>query len=119
MSVKAMGEFVGVSKDAEANFHGARVVYFGWDQHLMFYAPVTVPLPPTTTFNDIIGGVLPQLFSKHPEFADIDWDQAQWSRNGEAFSPDREGDLNANGIAHKTIVRFKTPGLNGLQGSGF
>lgn len=119
MAVISRGEFIGVSKDAEENFHGVRVVYFGWDQHLMFYAPVSIPLPPTTTFNDIVAGVLPQCFSTHPEFSQINWEEVQWSRNGESFVPEMDKDLDHNNISHKTIIRLKTPGLNGLKNSGF
>jgi len=119
MSVRSIRPFEPVVKDAMANFHGKQIVYLGWDQHLMFYAPVCVPLPPAMPFQALMDAVLPQSFGAHPEFERIDWGAVQWSRDGEAFTPAPGKTLVENGITHKTIVRMRTPGLNGLQGVGF
>lgn len=105
-------------KDLEKNFHGNRVVYVGWDHHLMFCAPVSFPLPPDMPFGALLEQVLPDAFGMHPDFPQIDWDTVVWRRNGEPFEPDLAASLDANGIDHKTVIRMHTPGLNGIGGSG-
>ncbi|MBR0565605.1 phenol hydroxylase subunit P4 [Azoarcus sp. L1K30] len=108
-----------VIKDAAANFHGMQVVYFCWDRHLMFYAPVAKLLPPSMSFQEVIDKELTDTYSRHPDFARIDWAAVQWSKDGEAFTPARDKSLLDNGITHKTAVHFITPGLDGLNGAGF
>ena len=119
MSVQSIRPFKVVPKDAAANFHGMQVVYFCWDKHLMFYAPVAKMLPPTMTFQQVIDAELTPTYSRHPDFARIDWAAVQWSKDGEAFTPALDKSLVDNGITHKTAVHFTTPGLNGLNGTGF
>ena len=119
MPVNAIrGDYRFPAKDVEANFHGNRLVYVGWDHHMMFCAPVAFPLPPDMPFKALIADVLPGAFGMHPEFGEIDWSAVQWHVNGEAFTPDVDASLADQGIGHKSIVRFATPGLNGIKGSG-
>ncbi|MCZ4303448.1 phenol hydroxylase subunit P4 [Zoogloeaceae bacterium G21618-S1] len=119
MSVQSIRPFKAAAKDVAANFHGQQVVYFCWDQHLMFYAPVAKLLPPDITFQAVIDTELTPTYSRHPDFARIDWAAVQWFKDGEAFTPVLDTSLAGNGITHKTAVHFKTPGLNGLNGNGF
>jgi len=119
MSYNTIRPFTAVSKDARANFHGAQVVYFGWDKHLMFYAPVCKPLPPDMPFRQVVEQVLPESWGAHPEFAHIDWNEVRWLRDGEPFTPDMERSLVDNGVLHKSVVRLQTPGLNGIGDIGF
>ena len=106
------------AKDAEANFHGNRVVYVGWDHHMMFCAPVAFPLPPDMPFGALVGEVLPNAFGMHPDFPQIDWDKVEWKLNGNSFTPDMAASLDANGVKHKSALRMRTPGLEGIGGSG-
>lgn len=119
MSVQAISSYVGVPKDSEANFHGQRVVYFGWDHHMMFYAPLCIALPPDMRFGDVISQTLAQAWGMHPEFSAIDWDKVQWSKTGETFNPDFEKSLDENQIRHKDIIRIQTPDLQGIDNCGF
>lgn len=118
MSVQAIGEYVGVPKDSESNFHGKRIVYFGWDRHLLFYSPACTSLAPQTTLDDVIASVLPGLWSAHPDFPQVDWKSAIWLRDGERFSPDFSATLDENGIGHKSCIRLVTPGHEGMAGVG-
>ena len=104
--------------DRVENFHGNQIVYLGWDYHLMFCAPFAFPLPPDMPFGALIEEVIPGAYSQHPEFPNVDWDAAVWHLNGEPFTPDLESSLIAQGIDHKSILRFATPGLDGYKGSG-
>jgi phenol hydroxylase P4 protein len=119
MSVRAIrDDYRAVPRDLEANFHGNRLVFIGWDRHLMFCAPVAFPLSPQMSFRDLRDEVLPAAFGAHPDFARIDWERAEWLLDGVPFVPDLDGSLEDNGVGHKSVLRLGTPGLEGLQGSG-
>lgn len=119
MAVSAITEnYVGERKDRVENFGGAQILYLAWDAHLMFCSPVALPVPPQTPFAAVIDEMIPGVFSAHPEFEKINWDAVSWKLNGEDFIPDRNKSLAENGIDHKSIVRFATPELTGIKGSG-
>jgi phenol hydroxylase P4 protein len=65
----------------------------------------------------MLAGAFPGFFGAHPDFAKIDWTQAVWFKSGKRWQPDASKTLAENGLAHKDVIRFRTPGLNGLQGS--
>ena len=119
MAVAAITDnYVGERLDRVENFHGNQVLYIAWDHHLMFCAPVAFATPPDTPFRKVVEELIPGAYSQHPEFGDIDWDGAEWHLNGEAFMPDLDATLAEQGIDHKSIVRFATPGLDGIKDSG-
>jgi len=118
MTVRAIRDYVFEASDAEAKFHGARVVYAGWDGHMMFSSPYAWPLPPDLPFAQFLAGPLAGAFGSHPDWARIDWTKASWTKNGEAFSPDPNATIAGNGIVHKDALRFATPGLDGIGGLG-
>jgi hypothetical protein len=70
--------------DVRENFP-APLLYIGWDQHLMFCAPFCLPLPPDMPFDALLTQVLPGIYGAHPDFARIDWDQAQWFKAGQPW----------------------------------
>ena len=111
-------DYTGERLDLVENFHGNQVVYVGWDHHLMFCAPVALAIPPDTPFSTLRDEMLPGAFNLHPDFAEVDWDKVQWHLNGEAFQPDYDKSLIEQGVDHKSIIRFATPGLDGIKGSG-
>ncbi|MAY19819.1 MAG: phenol hydroxylase [Erythrobacteraceae bacterium] len=116
MPVNAVADYDFPANDREENFHGARVIYAGWDKHLMFSSPYAWPLPPDLPFAHFLAGPLAEAFGQHPDFAKIDWSQAIWTKNGEAFSPDLDKTIAENGLIHKDSLRFETPGLDGIGG---
>lgn len=115
--VAAVKPYQFAAPDRLENFHGNQLVYVGWDQHLMFCAPFCFPLPPAMPFGALVEQVLPGAFGYHPEFARIDWKQAQWLKGGKPFTPDFARSLADNGIGHKDALRLRTPGLTGLKDS--
>ncbi|WP_097459474.1 phenol hydroxylase subunit P4 [Mangrovitalea sediminis] len=117
MPVTAMYDYQGQPKDVQANFHGNQLVYFGWDKHLMFCAPVCLPLPPDMPFGAVLTEVLPGVYGSHPDWARLDWEQAEWSLDQQPFTPDPQQSLEAQGIHHKSLLRFRVPGLDGIAGS--
>lgn len=118
MSVTAIGDYSAIPLDLQKNFHGAQLVYFCWDNHLMFCAPFTFPLPPEMGFADFLQQVLTPAISQHPDAASVDFSHAHWRLNDAPFVPDNQLSLSANGIVHKSLLHLSTPGLNGLSGSG-
>lgn len=116
MSVVALGAYDFPAKDVAANFP-APLLYIGWDQHMMFCAPFAVPVPPTMRFGDLVQGLLPKLFGEHPDFARINWARVQWFRSATLFTPSLDKTLAEQGFKHKSVLRFRTPGLEGLKGS--
>lgn len=117
MAVKSIGEYRFEPRDRVENFHGNQLVYVHWTDHLMFCAPLAFPLPPAMPFGDFQGGVLPEAYGLHPDFAKIDWSAARWELDGEPFAPDAARGLAEQGIGHKSVVRLTTPGLTGIAGS--
>ncbi len=117
MSVIAIKPYVGEEKDRLENFHGAQILFVGWEDHLIFCAPFCFALPPDTKFGDVVGGVLPGAFSYHPDWAKIDWAKAEWFKSGQPWKPVFERTLAENGLHHKDVLRFRTPGLTGIAGT--
>lgn len=116
MPVQAMYDYKATPKDLQENFHGNQLVYIGWDQHLMFCAPVCLPLPPSMPFGALVKEVLPGVYSSHPDWTHIDWDSVEWIVDDKPFTPDMDAGLADQGIGHKSLIRFRTPGLNGIGG---
>lgn len=120
MSVKAIRPgYHGDMKDTAEHFHGKQLLSVAWDQHLMYATPLCIPVPPKMPFGVLVEQVLPQLFGQHPDFALIDWASVQWRHAGQAFEPRAELSLADNGLVHKALIRFRTPGLPGLAGASF
>jgi phenol hydroxylase P4 protein len=105
-------------RDAVENFHGNLVVYTSWDGHLLYAFPAAFPLPPQMPFRKLLEDVLPPVYSLHPDFAKINWDEVQWLLDRQPFTPKLDASLAENGVGHKSVIRFITPGLNGMA-TGF
>lgn len=116
MKKASMENYTGVAKDVQENFHGNQLVYLGWDKHLIFCAPICVPLPPDAPFEVIVKEIAPAAYSPHPDFAQIDWSKVEWTVDQISHIPDMHKSLKENGVGHKSVIRFVTPGLNGLNG---
>jgi len=116
MSVVAIEKYSFPAKDARENFP-APLLYIGWEDHLMFCAPVCLPLPPDMPLGALVTAVLPGVYGYHPDFAKIDWAKVEWLKSGQPWTPDPAKSLAENGLQHKDAIRFRTPGLHGLKGS--
>jgi phenol/toluene 2-monooxygenase (NADH) P4/A4 len=116
----AYGNYDGPVADTVDKFHGNQLVYVAWDQHLMFPCAAALPLPPAMPFGALVKEVLPTLYTAHPDFGKIKWEAVSWLLDGKAFNPKADASLADNGIGHKSLVRFATPGLSGANGiAGF
>jgi len=102
--------------DKAENFP-APLLFIGWEDHLMFCSPICLPLPPETPFGALMDNILPNVYGEHPDFAKIDWNQVQWYKSGQPWQPDAGRSLQENGLGHKDVIRFHTPGLNGISGT--
>jgi len=118
MSVVALQPgYTGEIKDRVENFHGKQLLYIGWEDHLMYCAPMCIPIEGSTPFGALTAAVIPSLYPAHPDTAKIDWNAVVWMRSGVPFTPDPAKSLTDNGLGHKAVLRFRTPGLTGIQGS--
>lgn len=117
MDVAAIKEYKFESADRLENFHGNQLLYVGWEDHLMFCAPFCFMLPPDTPFQAVVDNMLPGAFGYHPDFAQIDWSKTEWFKSGEPWTPQPDKSLVENGLGHKAVIRFRTPGLTGIKGS--
>jgi len=111
----SVGDYPSRQQDTEDRFHGKRLIYLAWENHLMYAAPFCVPLPPTLPFGALVRDVLPELFGEHPEFESIDWQRTLWFNSGKRFVPDFGKSLQHHGLAHKSLIRFRTPKLEGSR----
>lgn len=119
MTVKTIhGEYPITMMDSVDRFHGNQVVYVGWDHHTSICTANAYPLPPDMPFGALTEAVLPSVLGPHPDFPQIQWDKVEWMLDGKAFTPDMGKSLKDNGVGHKSLIRFKTPGLDGYQGTG-
>lgn len=118
MTVKSInGEYPEVFMDSVDKFHGNQLVYVGWDHHTSIATANAYPLPPEMPFGALIEAVLPTVLAPHPDFAKIDWSAVEWMLDGEPLAPDLGKSLADNGVGHKSLIRFKTPGLDGYKGT--
>lgn len=117
MTLPTLGPYDFPAKDVQANFP-APLLYICWDAHTMFCSPVCIPLPPETPFAVLQNQILPRIYGQHPDFEKIDWSQVQWFKSSQSWQPEQAATLAGNGLGHKDLIRFRTPGLNGINGSG-
>ncbi len=120
-----IGDYPTIQRDTVDQFHGKQLLYLCWENHLMFAAPFCIPVPRTLPFGALIRDVLPELYGEHPEFEDIDWKRTQWFNSNKRFIPDVGKSLAQHGLGHKSLIRFRTPALEGIRetatagGTGF
>lgn len=117
MSVTSIGKYEFEPLDKVENFHGNQLTYINWERHLLFCAPVCLPLPPEMPFDALVKEVLPGVYGKHPDYEKINWDEVKWTLDGADFTPNMGKSLADNGFGHKSLIRFWTPGLEGIEGS--
>ena len=119
MAIQALrADYHGEFKDSVENFGGALVVYLGWDKHQLFCSSRAFPLPAAMTFQELLEGVMPEAFGQHPEFTQIDWNNAQWILDNQPLKPDFSKTLGELGVGHKSLLRLVTPDLTGYKGAG-
>ena len=114
MSVRAIGPYAQPARDQGV---AAPLLYIAWDEHLMYCAPLCLRVAPDLPFATLIESILPTVFGEHPDFARIDWNQALWFNAGQAWRPDLKRSLRDNGLRHSDVLRLRTPGLHGIEGS--
>jgi phenol hydroxylase P4 protein len=118
MAINSIGEYPEIITDAVENFNGNQLLILDWDDHRgLGGCPSLVPVPPEMLFSTVVSDVMPGLFSAHPDWKNIDWASVKWTLDGKAFSPESGKSLVDNGVGHKSMIRFKTPGLNGYMGT--
>lgn len=118
MSVVALKPYDFPALDSQSHFHGSQLLYISWDEHLMFCAPFALCVSPDTKFADVQQQLIPSIFGYHPDCSKIDWNAVQWFKSGKPWSPNPTRTLADNGLRHKDVIRFRTPGLSGIGNRG-
>ncbi len=113
--LRTVGDYPLRQQDTEDKFFGKRLIYVCWENHLMYAAPFCLPLPPTLPFGALVRDVLPELYGEHPEFESIDWQRTLWFNSGRRFIPDFGKSLDHHGLSHKSLIRYRTPALEGIR----
>jgi phenol hydroxylase P4 protein len=111
----SIGDYPLRQQDDESAFHGKRLIFLCWENHLMYGAPLCVPLPPSLPFGALVRDVLPELYGEHPEFESIDWKRTVWFNSDKRFIPDMGKSLEQHGLTHKSLIKFRTPALEGSR----
>jgi phenol hydroxylase P4 protein len=104
-------------RDVEKNFHGNWVIYAHWEKHLSFCAALAFPLPPGMPFGAFVNEVVKPHYAAHPDAGRLDWADVIWMIDGRRVEPQFEKSLAENGLHHKSLVRFWTPGFDGFRGT--
>ncbi len=104
-------------RDVGANFGGNILVYVHWEDHLSFCSALTFLSSPAMTFGALVSDVVAPAYAAHPDAALIDWRKAVWMVDGVTKIPDTAASLASNGVRHKSLIRFWTPGLTGFKAS--
>lgn len=116
--LKTLAPYEFKSRDAVENYKGRQLLYVNWERHRMFSRPFVLAMKPETSFAVVLEEMA-ACFSYHPDWSQIDWDKAIWQNGNTPFTPDRSKSLKENGIGHKDLIRFRTPGLDGIAGTGY
>ncbi|MDR3736617.1 MAG: phenol hydroxylase subunit P4 [Acidobacteriaceae bacterium] len=103
-------------RDVKELYHGNLIVYVHWEEHISFVSAFALPLPPATPFGALTE-IVASVYGPHPDFAKIDWSKVTWMIDGKAATPDLGKSIEENGVGHKSLIRFWTPGLDGFNGS--
>ncbi|MDR2014008.1 MAG: phenol hydroxylase subunit P4 [Azoarcus sp.] len=114
MPVTSTKPYVGIPRDHVTNFCGKQIVFVCWDQHLLFAAPMMLVVEPTMLLKELFDQVWKPLLQADPDSAALKWDQGQWLKSNQPWTPNLEASIAANGIGHKEQLRLKTPGLDTL-----
>ncbi len=120
MSVTALAPDYGQKveyRDLEKNFHGNWLVFVHWEKHISFASALAFPLPPAMPFGAFVNEVVKPHYAAHPDAGRVNWAEAIWTVDGRQIAPQLDKSLAENGLHHKSLVRFWTPGFEGFRGS--
>jgi phenol hydroxylase P4 protein len=119
MSVKFIGEAYDFEcANREENYGGDINIYVVWDQHLMYACPSTYRVPRDMKFREFLEEVFTPDYAQHPDLAKVDWDDTVWEFYDQPWTPELDKSFEDNSVGHQSLLRFKTPGLEGLHGVG-
>jgi phenol hydroxylase P4 protein len=68
-------------------------------------------------FTALVEELIPTYYGMHPDFQSLSWELVEWKIDGKPVIPDISKSLADNGVGHKSLICFRTPGLNGYRGS--
>ncbi len=118
MPVKAIGEYIFPAANRLENYGGDINIYVGWDHHLMMPCPSAYRIPPGFIMREFLEQFFRPDYEQHPDTAKLDFDSVEWTYEEKPWYPALDKSLAENGVTHMAYLRFRTPALNGLNGTG-
>src|SRR3546814_14004538 len=101
MSVKAIGAYEFPSRDREEIFGDNLIVYFSWEQHLLFAAPFLLFTPRDVTFAQFVEERVKPLIAPDPPPGAIDWAKVESMNGATPIQPDLAATRDAKGYGHQ------------------
>jgi phenol hydroxylase P4 protein len=114
MTVTSTKHYEGVPRHPVENFGGNQINYVSWDHHLLFAAPFCLCPNPDMKLADFLEDIVNPLLAADPDAEKLDWHKVVWQKGLDSWQPDLDKTLRENGVGHKDLLRFKTPGMNSL-----
>ncbi len=118
MGVISIGPYDFPPADRAENYGGDWNIYICWEQHLLIPCPSAYRVPPDIRLRDFLEQMFRPDYSIHPECARLDFERVEWTYEDRPWRPDLDLSLRENGLAHMAYLKFRSPGLNGIDGTG-
>ena len=120
MTVKHLGESYDFpSENREERYGGDFNFYIQWERHLMFACPAAYRAPYDMSLRDFMEQLFLPDFVAHPDTAKLDLDRLEWKRDTKPWQPDLDKSFRDNGVEHMDYLQIRSPGLDGMHGTGY
>ncbi len=116
MPVIAKKAFIGEPSDTVDKYEGKQLLFVSWDHHLIFASPFLHCVDPAMNLTEFLNQVVKPLMGADPDSEQVHWESAEWKKANQPWKPDFSKSLAENGVVHKELLRFHTPGLNTVCG---
>src|SRR3546814_13548047 len=103
MSVKAIGAYEFPSRDREEIFGDNLIVYFSWEQHLLFAAPFLLFTPRDVTFAQFVEERVKPLIAPDPQAGEIEWATVEWLNGETPMKPAFAATDRTVGVSGKSV----------------
>ena len=119
MTVKHLGErYEFESENREERYGGDINFYIQWEKHLLYTCPSAYRAPVDMVLRDFMEQMFKPDYATHPDTAKLDIETLEWELDQKPWQPDLDKSFKDNGIGHMTYLQIRSPGLDGMFGTG-
>ena len=119
MTVQHLGEsYEFLSENREDRYGGDFNFYIQWEKHLLYACPSAYRVPVDMILRDFMEQMFKPDYAAHPDTAKLDIDTLEWERDKKPWQPALDKSFQDNRIGHMTYLQIRSPGLNGMFGTG-